>query len=92
MAACAKCFHNHCDPGKLGCAWCQCGHPRSCNCVGCQNAQAVVVDTKTVVNGLCRILKVFVGPSAHDEASAYIETLPEFLTGRYGLDVGDSES
>ena len=33
---CEKCGHRHCDKsGGLGCAFCRCGHPASCECGGC---------------------------------------------------------
>lgn len=49
--------------------------------------EAWVVDDRTIVDGKVALLKHFEGPSAEVAASRFIETLPDFLSGRYGLDV-----
>lgn len=49
--------------------------------------RATVVDDKTVVDGRVTVLRHFEGPTAETEAIHFIETLPDYLTGRYGLDV-----
>jgi|GEM_PF-6931882 len=49
---------------------------------------ATVVDNWTVVDGCVTVVREFRGDTADVEASGYIETLPNYLEGRYGLDIG----
>jgi hypothetical protein len=38
---CTKCLHRHVDgTGRLGCAWCPCGHPTACGCMACEQARS----------------------------------------------------
>jgi hypothetical protein len=49
--------------------------------------KAIVTDEKGVLPGQqCKILREFNGPDAALQAAEYIGTLPEYETGRYGID------
>ena len=53
--------------------------------------KAWIVDTKTIIDGKCKLLKIILGKDAADaeqKAAEYISTLPDHLSGRYCLDVG----